>query len=311
MRVFQHIILLITLCGCPGLKNRGLDLDRSGNARDVQSFGELPENTTPTREKVIETALLNGDITDAVERAVEPVTTECHNGEVSAAPPAAESLPNTCESQRYSEKQVLYIGDSHSYLRSADGNRMGNQVVTQLRQCGAAGVQYHGVCGSRPSSWMPGRTPSSTCGVSTITNSGFSTASNGRTRNIEQLQQDQNPGVVIINLGDNMFGWSSGRSSINQDRVVSEVSALVGAIDEGRDCIWIGPTYHSPGSSYTKTNAHVDQMYTAIQRGLNGRCELVDSRPVFSSTRPNDGLHLTESESTQWGNSIGTMLSTL
>lgn len=273
-------------------------------------IGQVSGDKTRVLEgSVIERALNNGDLAGT---ANDPLNA-CDGCEERAAATLhqANFNNNRCSTNRFQNQSVLYIGDSHSYLRSQNGDRMGNQVYTRLNECGASNVQYHAACGSRARSWMPGSTPKTPCGLTTITNNGFRTANSGSTRNIEQLQRDQNPNVVIINLGDNMFGWSGGRSSINQSSVAREVAALVAAIDRNRSCIWIGPTYHSPGSSYTKPNAHVDQMYQAISQGLNGRCDLIDSRDVFSRTRPNDGLHLTGPESTVWGNSLADKLSEL
>jgi hypothetical protein len=137
----------------------------------------------------------------------------------------------------------------------------------------------------------------------------------GRTKNIRALQDDNNPDLIIINLGDNMFNWNrrSGRtrSSINSNKVATQVYNFVQAIDNYRECIWIGPTYHFPGKPYVKRNSDVDLMYKGISKGLAGRCTLIDSRDTFKSTAPNDGLHLTNSESQIWGMSLFEKLSRL
>lgn len=272
-------------------------------------------------ESPVSDAVKQGHITEAVEIATDPheglTKAECvglvEHDQPASSPslnrgPASTSSSNNCDHNFYENKSVLYIGDSHSYLRSEDGQRMGNVVMDQLNDCGVSKISYHGVCGSRPSNWMPGKRPRSTCGVSSVDENGFRTSTRGEAQSIDKLIQNDTQ-VVMINLGDNMFNWKrSGSKRIAEspsvDRVAREVSRLIAQIPEEAECQWIGPVYHSPGSPYTKPNAQVDKLYEGITKGLGDRCELIDGRSFFSSTRANDGLHLTSSESTRWGEKI-------
>lgn len=313
MKAIILFLVLSVLCSCPGVSP---DLSANENIRRI---GEQSGSGVTGRKSTFQQAMSSGNFSKAANSAVE----HCDGCDEKAALTLDEGKQayraglkgGLCGTKKFENKEVLYIGDSHSYLYSKDGSRMGNQVYKQLEACGADGVEYHGVCGSRPSSWMPGKTPASKCGVSKITDSGFSTANSGKTKNIEQLQGQKDPDVVIINLGDNMFSWKikNGKrySQINSANVIREVAALVANIDKSKECIWIGPVYHTPSKSLAKSNAHVDQMYAAIKQGLKGRCDLVDSRDTFSKTSPNDGLHLTNKESKIWGDALASKLSKL
>ncbi len=218
------------------------------------------------------------------------------------------STSQSCE-ELFSGKDVLYIGDSHSYLTSQKGSRMGNKIAQRVEQCGAATFHYRGVCGSRPSNWMPGKVPRSTCGVSSMGPGQFQTQSKGQSENLAQLSEKTGAQVVMINLGDNMFNWRSGGSRkeayiSSEKRVEDEVKGLLKVLEDQQQCVWIGPAYHSPGKSYAKSDAAVDQMYSALQKAIGSRCRIIDSRKYFSSSTPNDGLHFISSESERWGDAI-------
>ena len=215
---------------------------------------------------------------------------------------------SSCE-ELFGGKDVLYIGDSHSYLTSKNGSRMGNKIANRVKECGSSSFHYRGVCGSRPANWMPGKTPSSRCGVSSMGPDSFSTQNRGQTENLSTLSEKTGAKVVMINLGDNMFSWKSSGGRYNayirsSDSVQNEVSGLLKVLKEDQKCVWIGPAYHSPGKSYSKSNAVVDEMYEALDTAIGNRCKVIDSRPYFSNSLPNDGLHFTSGESSRWGSEI-------
>ena len=92
----------------------------------------------------------------------------------SAPQPAFSELNKSCE-ERFNGKNVLYIGDSHSYLRNANNGRMGNEVYNKIASCGASAIRYESFCGSRPVNFADGRRPSTSCGYSSINSNGFET----------------------------------------------------------------------------------------------------------------------------------------
>lgn len=223
---------------------------------------------------------------------------------------------NACLSSRFLNKDVLYIGDSHSNLEKINGSKMGNIVVKQLKECGAQNITYRGVCGSSPSSWMPDSTPTSSCGVTIMGPDKFENLKKGSTENLTILQKKSNPQVVIINLGDNMISWKKKdnlkHATIeSKNTVASVVNKLVSTINKNVTCLWIGPAYHSPGKIYSKSNSIVDELYDAIKIGIGSRCTLVDSRSYFKESRPNDGLHFTAPESKHWGEELANVIKNL
>src|SRR5208283_889139 len=74
---------------------------------------------------------------------------------------------------------------------------------------------------------------------------------------------------------------------------------------DGKKCVWIGPTYHLPGSIYLKRNDQVDELFGVIQEAIKGKCSLVDSRKFILNPQPNDGLHFLARESAIWRNQTG------
>ncbi len=228
-----------------------------------------------------------------------------------------EAANPECPTNRYLGMKIVYIGDSHSYLRKANGQRMGNQVFNALNTCGASSITYAAACGSRPRNWKRDSTPKSTCGITSFHSSGkFQKSTKGSLPNLSTLIENNDADLVIINLGDNMFNWhSSGglrhaRSPSNSS-LQNEVQSLTKDIPTETQCIWIGPAYHSRGKSYHKSNTEVDKLYEGIKSGVAGKCTLVDSRSFFNQTSPNDGLHLTSSESKHWGEKLASTLKEL
>lgn len=219
-----------------------------------------------------------------------------------------------CPSNQFLGKNIVYIGDSHSYLFSADGQRMGNHIMNSLKTCGAGSVYYGAACGSRPRHWYSSAGPKSSCGITSYHSSGhFKMSTKGSLPNLETLINDNSADLVIINLGDNMFGWSSvsglrQASAPTSGSIRDEVQSLLQNIPKQTQCIWIGPAYHSRGGSYYKPNSEVDKLYSGITGAINGRCQIVDSRGYFSQSAPNDGLHFTSSESQHWGERLASTL---
>lgn len=223
---------------------------------------------------------------------------------------------------------VLYIGDSHSVITSVnpESERLGHRLINYYRENGQS-VAYYASCGSRPRHWVLSG-PSNMCGNTIYSSSeGFNNTPSALSRlpNLSNLVTQNNPKTVVVNLGDNMFQFNrvnglnvakaprdDGSTAPTRSQVVKEIKDLIALIPTGRECIWVGPTYHSPStSSYSKSNAEVDLMYSIISEALGDKCQLIDSRPVFNSTRPNDGLHLVDSESRTWGDAIVNKISLL
>lgn len=184
-------------------------------------------------------------------------------------------------------------------------------LLDQFENAGQS-VGYYAACGSRPSSWI-GATARSSCGVTSYTTgSNLSASVRGTVPGFSSLLQSSNPQRVIINLGDNMFRvrTSGGvtrltaptdTTSPSRQAVIQEIQTMLNQIPAGKECFWVGPTYHTQGSTYAKSNTEVDLMYAILVEAMSGKCSLIDNRSLFTQTAPNDGLHLINSESRDWG----------
>ena len=158
-----------------------------------------------------------------------------------------------------------------------------------------------------------GATARSSCGVTSYTTgSNLSASVRGAVPGFSSLLQSSNPRRVVINLGDNMFRvrTSGGITRLtaptdtttpSRQAVIQEIQTMLNQIPAGKECFWVGPTYHTQGSTYAKANAEVDLMYAILTEAMNGKCSLIDNRNLFTQTAPNDGLHLINSESRDWG----------
>lgn len=314
--------LVINLSGCDTWNN--IFGNNPDNPDSPSAYTELVETTTPEKSRVIRESIHSGDITTAVNTVVDPPASgdDC----VERAPAATEKeVINGCPKEEFKNSNILYIGDSHSVIpRENPGNspRLGNRLMAAIEKCEGAKLTYNAVCGASPRSFTGDSRPSSTCGVSEKFGGNFEyrystyTDNQGRTRphthdssNLSTMVEREAPAHAIINLGDNMFNWSkkNGKSEAtvkNPEGKIRDIQKMLEGLPTGAQCTWVGPTYHSEGRFYRKPNRVVDEFYLVLRTALGNRCRLIDSRPLFSQTSPNDGLHLVPSESRTWGDHI-------
>lgn len=221
-----------------------------------------------------------------------------------------QSWENQCLDDSNQVQNVLYIGDSHSYMSSdnfsTESGRLPNAIAGVFWERGHS-IDMVAACGASTRSWAIGG--STSCGFSEFNSQhpqwlpthGASTR--GSFPPASELFQRERYSQVVINLGDNDFSWSNGRASFDPNAFETNVQNLVSSFEglEPCDCSFVGPTYHIPGSTYQKSRQVVDQMYNVLRVALEGRCRVVDSREMVVPRSPNDGLHLVNNESRQWG----------
>ncbi len=219
----------------------------------------------------------------------------------------------TRNANRSTTHDVFYLGDSHSAGSSRTDGRMTQAIIEGLESRGH-NVDYLAACGMAAHSWAAGSAKRYNCaGYTRYINGDWyynggrvvtRTRSNGTTYRVTISDADHPPvsqyydpnrhDQVIINLGDNMFGWRDGNSRTpSAASIQSGVDSLFTAM-QGLDpcnCQWVGPTYHRSGQPYNKSDSDVDAMYTALETVLDGRCQLIDSRPMINSPERGDGLH--------------------
>lgn len=203
---------------------------------------------------------------------------------------------------------ILYVGDSHSYLaarRAAPGSqRLGHVLLDGWAKAGHT-VDYYAACGQRPSTWKSGgNTP---CGYTRASGGEFEAKKSAAFPRFARIHDPAAHRRVVINLGDNMFSWSrEGEhlvSSFDEARFAAEMRSFFTELPAAspETCVWVGPTYHVAGKPYHKKNEHVDALYRALKKAVEGKCRLVDSRSFLGPTPPNDGLHHVTADSAAWG----------
>ncbi len=292
---------IIFLSGCEFFGN-----DPSGG-----SINQYTSTLPPDKAEHVRDSLSRGDLTRAVNRMVDPPV----DGEDCGPQRAPASVPQgDCPSERFENKSVLYLGDSHSVMpnNTAQGNdqRFGHVFGEKLQACAGTSLHYHAYCGSRPRSYTNENGPRTGCGATSWSPEGFNyQTSNDEAPNLSEMMEAAQPQEVVINLGDNMFGWRTvdGKREAyvpDPERLILEIDSMIDQVPEGATCSWIGPTYHAEGTLYRKSLLAVDQFYAVLQTAIQGRCRLIDSRPFFTTTSPNDGLHLIPSESSHWASEV-------
>lgn len=220
------------------------------------------------------------------------------------------SLILSCFTFAVHATQVLYIGDSHSFISTispaADQRRFGNVLIDGLESFGHR-VSYYAACGSEPSDWINGS--STNCGYTARVGSQFQSARSASFPGLGALIRPEHK-LLIINLGDNMFDWSPVGTKrvarVNAARVATVMRSFMAQLPQANleSCVWIGPTYHIEGSLYRKTDLAVDALYVALALGLRNKCRLLDSRPLVTPVVPHDGLHHVNADSATWAQGI-------
>jgi hypothetical protein len=306
------VLLCILLTSCETWQSFTGSL--KGNSEVKTSYDDLVETLPPDKAETVRRSLDGGDITTAVNVVVAPPT---DNANCVTRVPASIESTDACPNLEYENSRVLYIGDSHSVIPkenpTSGSERLGNVVGDAIEACSGATLSYYAVCGSRPRSWTGDSQPSTRCGITEKNGDDFSykysRTESTRTDNLQTIIKNTPPKHVLINLGDNMFSYKKvGGKSVasvgSRSSLTAEIEKMLNGLPHDATCSWVGPTYHKEGTLYKKTNAVVDEFYEVLSSAIGSRCELIDSRPFFSETSPNDGLHLIRSESRIWGQSI-------
>jgi hypothetical protein len=209
-------------------------------------------------------------------------------------------------------QNILYIGDSHSYvatLSSDDASKRFGNVFIQEFKARKIKLSYYSACGSSPQSWVTGSRTE--CGFTSYDQGEFISLTQATFASLTQILRPQEHTGIIVNLGDNMFNWkvTEGKrlATLGSQTIKNKMSGFLKALS-GKDCIWIGPTYHATGSIYDKPDAIVDEFYAQLEVELKGTCRLIDSRSFVPKGHAGDGLHHNNADSRLWAEGV---LSTL
>ena len=228
------------------------------------------------------------------------------------------------EAHAVAKPRILFLGDSHSCFKKLVPKRFSSTIYEGLKQDGAA-VALYAACGASAQSWVKGGTTD--CGYRALTTGGYSVnkpvSEYPRLASLVREQKPQpdlvipKPDHIIIELGDNLFGWETiagiRHSRCNRREVKRQVNQLLDAIStanpnllktdpRGRPyCLWIGPTKGGEGPIYEKSPEALRAMTDALRDSLAGKCLFIDSTNMIGFYAGPDGLHLNDQRSAQWG----------
>jgi hypothetical protein len=193
---------------------------------------------------------------------------------------------------------ILLIGDSHMSNRDF--------LVTTLHEALAAQgamVNTYGMCGINAADWISKVT--APCRAERHGAAGpIYTTTVAPTWVLGDLIAQNHPNLVMVELGDTMAGYDN--AELLKPWIYDQVRQLIGRITaQNLSCVWIGPTWGNPDSSYHKTVTRVKEMSDFLSQIVTP-CSYVDSTKF---ARPGewhtiDGQHLTANGYRKWGTDI-------
>ncbi|MBV8776073.1 MAG: SGNH/GDSL hydrolase family protein [Alphaproteobacteria bacterium] len=196
---------------------------------------------------------------------------------------------------------VLIIGDSHNAQKDFLLGSLHEALVNQ-----GAAVHSYGVCGSQPFDWV--KQTELPCGRAERHNLDepvIETAPKVKTWSLESLIQKHHPGLLVVELGDNMGGYGI-TPALPKEWIAFEVQEMLKPIAAKKlPCVWVGPPWGSEGGASNKTFARVHDLSDYLSQ-LVYPCHYVDSlrfsQPGQWATF--DGEHLTPDSYRIWGADI-------
>jgi hypothetical protein len=196
---------------------------------------------------------------------------------------------------------VLIIGDSHNASKDFLLSSLHDGLVAQ-----GASVHSYGVCGSQPFDWI--KETELPCGRAERHNADepiVEPMQKVKTWSLESLIQKHHPGLLVVELGDNMGGYGI-TPNLPKEWIGFEVQEMLKPITAHKlPCVWVGPPWGSEGGASNKTFARVKDLSAYLSQIVHP-CRYVDSLrfsqpgqwPTF------DGEHLTPDSYRLWGADI-------
>jgi hypothetical protein len=196
---------------------------------------------------------------------------------------------------------VLIIGDSHIATKDFLLGSLPDALVDQ-----GAIVHSYGVCGSQPHDWIA--QTELPCGRGERHNADepiIDTSGKVKTWSLEKLIQQHHPGLLIVELGDNMAGYGI-LPALPKEWISFETTEMLKPITARHlPCIWVGPPWGTEGGPSNKTFARVHDLSDYLST-IVYPCRYVDSlrfsQPGEWATF--DGEHLTPDSYRLWAADI-------
>lgn len=207
-------------------------------------------------------------------------------------------------------QKVLQIGNSHTV------GPFGESLTQELRHHSLQ-VRSVGLIGASGSHYASENEKKRTLNYGFIDRktNGKEIKVNG-SRSVEKLStyiNDEEPDIVVIELGDNFANYSGTVKNINEVNsntfAKSEVKKILAQLDSSqfnKKCFWVGPTWtdKSGNNIYKKTNARAKALSDLIKKTVEPRCAYIDSTVLLDKNEvktSSDGLHMSAQTGQLWG----------
>jgi hypothetical protein len=196
---------------------------------------------------------------------------------------------------------ILIVGDSHIASKDFLLSSLHEGLLSQ-----GAIVHSYGVCGSQPNDWVT--QTELPCGRAERHNADepiIDKSPKVKTWSLEQLIAQHHPGLLIVELGDNMGGYGV-LPALPKDWISLQTTLMLKPVAAHHlPCIWVGPPWGTEGGPSNKTFARVQELSDYLANAVYP-CRYVDSlrfsQPGQWATY--DGEHLTPDSYKLWGDDI-------
>lgn len=193
-----------------------------------------------------------------------------------------------------SSKNILIIGDSHSY------GPYGTVMDDYYRKQGHR-VSSYASCGSSPSTWVRSSSnfQQTNCGYWSKSPSGKETrVKSHKLPSFQEAISQSKPDLTIVSLGTNAL--SSPQSIKNEVRHAEQMMESIQKANS--QCVWIGPPDLDKKPFSTNLNQGVHAFKAAATK--HG-CKYIDStRHTKYPKGKSDGIHYSAKDSKAWGEAI-------
>lgn len=210
-----------------------------------------------------------------------------------------------------SAAEILVVGDSHNVGPFGDAlyKTLGDEMAVEVRSVGLAGAS--------------GTTFSSDKEKQRTLRSGYAHRRKGENvvirhgkpvtvPKLSDLIKEEDPKVVVVELGDNFAGYAS---TVSDGSIRNQVDLVLKQIESKSPaprCFWVTPIWTSREGTgaYKKTNARLYKVNKLIKDAAGTRCTVLDSTQDLGLKKDeikvlSDGIHFGLDSGRKWGKAAG------
>ena len=211
--------------------------------------------------------------------------------------------------------EVLIVGDSHNVGSFGEAlyQELKNEMDMEVRSVGLAGAS--------------GTTYSSNVEKQRTLRAGYANRSKKEQKviphgaavtvpTLSDLIKEEQPQIVVIELGDNFAGYSSAVTDVYVKNQVQSVLKQFDMKSPAPKCFWITPIWTDKEGigPYKKTNERLYQVNKLIKEAAGSRCTVLDSTKDLGLKKEeinvlNDGIHFGPVSGKRWGKAAARTIS--